>query len=229
MIESEIEESKRSEAKSRFLLTSSIYRRCCSAHCDDFLKLFVNDQLAQKFYICLQKHGLPLLPPSSTQPAESFLNPSSSSSTDHPAAAETGENTVLPSTPTPAVLSDHPESNAVLHSTEGDKQGVKENISEDNQEEEMISRMPGCRLSNLLMAVLLADISLDIQLEVAALLLGAFHAADSVDAVFQSIPSIQILFNRVRADQEHGVFLDKQFSKGALCIHNSRCTIGSLS
>ena len=84
----------------------------------------------------------------------------------------------------------------------------------------MISRMPGCRLSNLLMAVLLSDISLDIQLEVAALLLGAFHAADSVDAVFQSIPSIQTLFNRVKADQEHGVFLDKQFSKSVHWIHN---------
>ena len=237
-------ESKKAEAKSRFLLTSSIYRRCCSAHCDDFLKLFVNDQLAQKFYTCLQQHGFSFLPSSSSdQPAESASNPSTDNSADnsadtsnsdmHQSASSTDlangvtpaglENSVV-STSTPA-----PEVNSALHSTERDEQGTGESSSENNQEKERISHMPGCRLSNLLLAVLQADISLDIQLEVGALLLGAFHAADSVDAIFQSIPSIQMLFSRVQNDQEHGVFLDKQFGMYVYCIHNGRCATGCLS
>ena len=230
MIQPELEESKKEEAKSQFLLTSSIYRRCCTAHCDDFLKLFVNDQLAQKFYSSLQQHGLPLLS-SSSQPAEPILVSSSSPttpdnaeaqpSTSSPAIGEVDNMEDRPiSMSSPVAKSDNLSPNPSPHSVEGD---------EEKEKKEMMSHMPGCRLSNLLMAVLLADVSIDIQMEVGALLLGAFHAADSVDAVFQSIPSIQTLFDRVKADQEQGLFLDKQFSTYYIVPHHGRCTTVRLS
>ena len=163
-----VEKNQRDDARSKFLLTSSIYRRCCVAPCDDFLQLFVNDQLAQEVFTHLQQANLSsdcLANQPAEQPAEQSI-------------------IVTESVTTP-----------------------------EEKEEEKTAKGPlcGCRLSNLLIAVLMANTHTDLQIEVATLLLSALQAAESVDAVFQSVPTIRSLFTRVLEDHQQGLFMTKQF------------------
>ena len=46
---------KEEEAKSRFLLTSSVYCRCCESDCDCFLKLFATDEQASMVFAALKR------------------------------------------------------------------------------------------------------------------------------------------------------------------------------
>ena len=46
---------KDEEAKSRFVLTSSVYCRCCESDCDCFLKLFATDEQASMVFAALKR------------------------------------------------------------------------------------------------------------------------------------------------------------------------------
>ena len=46
---------RKEEAKSRFLLTSSVYCRCCESDCDCFLKLFATDEQASMVFAALKR------------------------------------------------------------------------------------------------------------------------------------------------------------------------------
>lgn len=229
---------KEEEAKSRFLLTSSVYCRCCESDCDCFLKLFATDEQASMVFAALKRLKEEKCVADGGEGEKSVVADVRVES----AKEERSEHVVDEAVPEHAVdnvMAEHVADEAAPeHAAD---EAVPENTTEvapepvtnettseathetapitapvetpSNQSFDITEKKPGTYLSLLLLHVLSAPVDLSLQTQVASLLLACFLHADSVDPLFDGLPVISDLFAAVCSDQEMSHFMDKQFSR----------------
>ena len=220
---------KEEEAKSRFLLTSSVYCRCCESDCDCFLKLFATDEQASMVFAalkrlkeekCVADGGEGEKSVVADVRAESAKEERSEQVVDEAvpehvadeAAPEHAADEAVPENTTevaPEPVTNETTSEAT-HETAPITAPVE---TPSNQSFDITEKKPGTYLSLLLLHVLSAPVDPSLQTQVASLLLACFLHADSVDPLFDGLPVISDLFAAVCSDQEMNHFLDKQFSR----------------
>ena len=226
---------KEEEARSRFLLTSSVYRRCCESDCDCFLKLFATDEQASMVFAalksvraeCAEKVAAAV---AEEDAAEATLNQSTTAeaATEQEAATErdaTAEVATEQGPTTEAALNQNatteatPEQDTTIEATPEQDITIEATPEQDTtaqipsqQPRDTTEKQPGTYLSLLLLHVLSAPVEPSLQTQVASLLLACFLHASSVDPLFEGLPVISDLFAVVCSDQEMNRFMDKQFS-----------------
>ena len=226
---------KEEEARSRFLLTSSVYRRCCESDCDCFLKLFATDEQASMVFAalksvraeCAEKVAAAV---AEEDAAEATLNQSTTAeaATEQEAATErdaTAEVATEQGPTTEAALNQNatteatPEQDTTIEATPEQDTTIEATPEQDTtaqipsqQPRDTTEKQPGTYLSLLLLHVLSAPVEPSLQTQVASLLLACFLHASSVDPLFEGLPVISDLFAVVCSDQEMNRFMDKQFS-----------------
>lgn len=229
---------KEEEAKSRFLLTSSVYCRCCESDCDCFLKLFATDEQASMVFAALKRLKEEKCVADGGEGEKSVVADVRAES----AKEERSEQVVDEAVPEHAVdnvMAEHvanetaPEHAADEAVPENTKEVAPEPVTNEttseathetapitapvetpsNQSFDITEKKPGTYLSLLLLHVLSAPVDLSLQTQVASLLLACFLHADSVDPLFDGLPVISDLFAAVCSDQEMSHFMDKQFSR----------------
>lgn len=229
---------KEEEAKSRFLLTSSVYCRCCESDCDCFLKLFATDEQASMVFAALKRLKEEKCVADGGEGEKSVVADVRAES----AKEERSEQVVDEAVPEHAVdnvMVEHvadeaaPEHAADEAVPENTKEVAPEPVTNEttseathetapitapvetpsNQSFDITEKKPGTYLSLLLLHVLSAPVDLSLQTQVASLLLACFLHADSVDPLFDGLPVISDLFAAVCSDQEMSHFMDKQFSR----------------
>ena len=229
---------KEEEAKSRFLLTSSVYCRCCESDCDCFLKLFATDEQASMVFAalkrlkeekCVADGGEGEKSVVADVRAESAKEERSEHVADEAAPEHTADEAMAEHIADEAVP-EHAADEAVPENTTevAPEPVTNETTSEathetapitapvetpSNQSVDITEKKPGTYLSLLLLHVLSAPVDLSLQTQVASLLLACFLHADSVDPLFDGLPVISDLFAAVCSDQEMSHFMDKQFSR----------------
>ena len=229
---------KEEEAKSRFLLTSSVYCRCCESDCDCFLKLFATDEQASMVFAalkrlkeekCVADGGEGEKSVVADVRAESAKEERSEQVVDEAAPEHAADNVMAEHVANEAAP-EHAADEAVPENTKevAPEPVTNETTSEathetapitapvetpSNQSFDITEKKPGTYLSLLLLHVLSAPVDLSLQTQVASLLLACFLHADSVDPLFDGLPVISDLFAAVCSDQEMSHFMDKQFSR----------------
>lgn len=211
---------KEEEAKSRFLLTSSVYCRCCESDCDCFLKLFATDEQASMVFAALKRLKEEKCVADGGEGEKSVVADVRAES----AKEERSEQVVDEAVPEHAVDEAVPENTKEVAPEPVTNETTSEATHEtapitapvetpSNQSFDITEKKPGTYLSLLLLHVLSAPVDLSLQTQVASLLLACFLHADSVDPLFDGLPVISDLFAAVCSDQEMSHFMDKQFSR----------------
>lgn len=211
---------KEEEAKSRFLLTSSVYCRCCESDCDCFLKLFATDEQASMVFAALKRLKEEKCVADGGEGEKSVVADVRAES----AKEERSEQVVDEAAPEHAVDEAVPENTKEVAPEPVTNETTSEATHEtapitapvetpSNQSFDITEKKPGTYLSLLLLHVLSAPVDLSLQTQVASLLLACFLHADSVDPLFDGLPVISDLFAAVCSDQEMSHFMDKQFSR----------------
>ena len=220
---------KEEEAKSRFLLTSSVYCRCCESDCDCFLKLFATDEQASMVFAALKRLKEEKCVADGGEGEKSVVADVRAES----AKEERSEQVVDEAVPEHVADEAAPEHAADEAVPENTKEVAPEPVTNEttseathetapitapvetpsNQSFDITEKKPGTYLSLLLLHVLSAPVDPSLQTQVASLLLACFLHADSVDPLFDGLPVISDLFAAVCSDQEMNHFLDKQFSR----------------
>lgn len=200
-----------SEVKSRFMLTTSVYRRCCESKCDGFLKLFVTDE---QMKLLVHEENKEVSEPATdvtpdTLPSEQEASPIEPVVTPSESVTQTG------STPDPTdtvtTPTNLPTSNGTTNSPSVEQ------------------HPPGTLLVVVLIRMLLLPIDPSLQTHLASLLLSCLQYVDSVDQIFMNLPTIINLFTRFQEDEKAGLFLDKRFSRSVSFLVINRCSVTSLS
>ena len=211
---------KEEEAKSRFLLTSSVYCRCCESDCDCFLKLFATDEQASMVFAALKRLKEEKCVADGGEGEKSVVEDVRAES----AKEERSEQVVDEAAPEHAADEAVPENTTEVAPEPVTNETTSEATHEtalitapvetpSNQSFDITEKKPGTYLSLLLLHVLSAPVDPSLQTQVASLLLACFLHADSVDPLFDGLPVISDLFAAVCSDQEMNHFLDKQFSR----------------
>ena len=215
---------KEEEAKSRFLLTSSVYRRCCESDCDCFLKLFATDEQTSMVLAALKSVNV--------VEGEEEKGVAVEAGSDSVAVEAGSESVVTETTPEQSTTTETaseqdttieaaPEQNTTTETTPEQDTTTEATLEQttpvetpsQNQSCTITEKTAGTYLSLLLLRVLSAPVDPSLQAQVASLLLACFLHADSVDPLFEGLPVISDLFAVVCSDQEMNRFMDKQFSR----------------
>ena len=220
---------KEEEAKSRFLLTSSVYCRCCESDCDCFLKLFATDEQASMVFAalkrlkeekCVADGGEGEKSVVADVRAESAKEERSEQVMDEAAPEHAADEAVPEHAADEAVpentteVAPEPVTNETTSEATHETAPITAPVeTPSNQSFDITEKKPGTYLSLLLLHVLSAPVDPSLQTQVASLLLACFLHADSVDPLFDGLPVISDLFAAVCSDQEMSHFMDKQFSR----------------
>ena len=175
------------EIKSRFMLTTSVYRHCCESNGDGFLKLFVTDE--QMKSLIHEEKEVTMDTPANTLPSEQETSLVES-------VASQGE-------------SDVSQTASVVDPTETDAASLRSDSSE-------VEHSSGTLLVIVLIRMLLEPIDISLQTHLASLLLACLQHVESVDPLFTNLPVIMDLFARLQEDEKSGLFLSRRFSESVL-------------